>query len=51
MTRYVVNVEMPDGKLNEIMERLYKAQEEIRKCYDELCWLGVLTIREGASGN
>ena len=44
MTRYRVRMEIPEGKIDEIMERLENAQEEIYKCYDELVQLGVLNV-------
>lgn len=44
MNRYLIEIEIEDGKVEEIMTRLDKAQEEIRKCYDELQNLGILKI-------
>ncbi len=52
MNKYGIAIEIPEGKLAEILERLTAAQEEISKCYDELRDLGVVTIREKTvSGN
>lgn len=52
MNKYGIAIEIPEGKLEEILERLTAAQEEISKCYDELRDLGVVTIREKTvSGN
>lgn len=52
MNKYGIAIEIPEGKLKEILERLTAAQEEISKCYDELRDLGVVTIREKTvSGN
>ena len=44
LTRYRVQMEIPEGKIDEIMTRLENAQEEIYKCYDELVQLGVLNV-------
>ncbi len=46
MSNFAIRVEVQPGKLKEIMDRLTAAQEEIYRCYDELKWLGVLTVRE-----
>lgn len=52
MNRYCINIEIPAGKVDEILKRLEQAQEEIRDCYDELVRLGVVSIKEDtASGN
>ncbi len=52
MNKYGIAIEIPEGKLAEILERLTAAQEEIGKCYEELRNLGVVTIREKTvSGN
>ena len=56
MNKYFVEIEVPKGELEEIMEELARAQETIRACYKRLEDLGVLVIRErekvnAASGN
>lgn len=52
MNKYAVQLEMPKGKVEEILEKLNAAQETIRECYQELEGLGVLVIKEEtASGN
>lgn len=52
MNKYGIAIEIPEGKLTEILDRLTAAQEEISKCYEELRNLGVVTIREKiVSGN
>ena len=52
MNKYGIAIEIPEGKLAEILERLTAAQEEISKCYEELRNLGVVTLREKTvSGN
>ena len=52
MNKYGIAIEIPEGKLAEILERLTAAQEEISKCYEERRNLGVVTIREKTvSGN
>ena len=52
MNKYGIAIEIPEGKLTEIFDRLTAAQEVISNCYAELRDLGVVTIREKtASGN
>lgn len=52
MNGYIMRIEIPEGKVKEIMDELDKAQETIRKCYRELEDLGVVTIKkDAASGN
>ncbi len=52
MNKYGIAIEIPEGKLTEILDRLTAAQEEISNCYAELRDLGVVTIREKTvSGN
>lgn len=48
MTGFSIRIDVPDGKVKEIMDRLDKAQEEIYACYAELQNLGVVTITEKA---
>lgn len=49
MNKYLVHLEMPKGKVGEILEKLSSAQETIRECYQELEDLGVLVIKDLAS--
>lgn len=52
MNNFTIRIKVPEGQIEEILERLTAAQEEIRKCYQELNMLGVLTIEEKTdSGN
>ncbi len=52
MNNYGIQIEVPNGKVKEILDELTTAQETIRRCYDELQSLGVVTIKEkAASGN
>ena len=46
MNQYIMCVAVQDGELEKIFERLYAAQEEIRKCFDDLARLGVLEIKK-----
>ena len=46
MNNYAIRLEIPEGRVKEVLDRLTKAQQEIVDCYDELRRLGVLTIRE-----
>ena len=36
MNNYSIRIEVEDGKVEEILDRLSKAQKEIYKCYTEL---------------
>lgn len=52
VNNYSLRIEVPEGKVKEILNRLTEAQETIYLCYAELEQLGVLTITEKtASGN
>lgn len=52
MNNYAIHIEVPEGRVKEILDRLQAAQETIRECYGELEHLGVLTVKEKtASGN
>lgn len=42
---YLMRVEIEEGKLSEIMDRLEKAKDEIRNCYYELDKIGVLQVK------
>ena len=44
--RYVAMFQVPDGKVNEIAKRMQMAMKEISDCYDELKYLGVLTMKK-----
>ena len=44
MTGYFIKIEVEDGQVKGILERLQKAQKEIYECYNELEEIGVLTI-------
>ena len=44
MNGYSVRMEVKEGEVKEIMDRLTQAQETIYKCYSELQDLGVLTV-------
>ena len=46
MNNFTIRIKVPEGQIEEILERLTAAQEEIRKCYQELNMLGVLTIEK-----
>lgn len=52
MNNYGIHIEIPEGKIKEILDKLTKAQKTIYECYNELEQLGVVTVREKAvSGN
>lgn len=51
MNRYIVQIEIPEGRVGEILDKLSAAQETIRLCYEELERLGVLTIKEKAASS
>ena len=44
MNGYSVRMEVKEGEIKKIMDRLTKAQETIYECYGELQELGVLTV-------
>lgn len=44
MNNFAIRIEVPQGRVKDILDRLQEAQETIRDCYDELEQLGVLTI-------
>lgn len=46
MNRYVVRMEVPEGELKRIFDRMTKAQETIFECYNELSRLGVVVFKE-----
>ena len=51
MTNYSVQIEVQDGKIEEILNRLNEAQETIYECYAELRNLGVVVIKEKAASD
>ena len=52
MNNYAISIEIPEGRVKEILDTLTAAQEVIGECYDELTRLGVLTVKEKViSGN
>lgn len=53
MDTYSLLIKVKDGEVEEILNRLEKAQKEILECYYDLRKLGVLTVEkeEAASGN
>ena len=44
MNGYSVRMEVKEGEIKKIMDRLTKAQETIYECYEELQELGILTV-------
>lgn len=44
MNGYSVRIEVKEGEIKKIMDRMIKAQEIIYECYGELQELGVLTV-------
>ena len=49
MRKAMIRIEVPDGRIKEILNELDAAQQKIFECYTELECLGVLTIREQAT--
>lgn len=49
MTNFLIRIEVPEGKVKEILDRLTAAQETIRDCYNELEDIGVLVVKEGSN--
>ena len=46
MNNYSLQIEVEEGKVKEILDRLTKAQEEIYECYREFVEIGVLVIKK-----
>ena len=46
MSKYSVKIEIPKGRVQEILDELHEAKSKIRKCYMELEELEVVTITE-----
>lgn len=46
MNAYSIGIEIEEGKVKEILDRLTTAQEEIYNCYSELERLGILQIKK-----
>lgn len=46
MNVYSIGIEVEEGKVKEILDRLTDAQNEIYNCYSELEALGVLKIKK-----
>ncbi len=42
MGKYLMEIEINEKKIDEIMERLEKAKEEVYRCYSDLKELGVI---------
>lgn len=53
MNNYSIRIEVPEGELSKILNKLNKAQETIYECYQELERLGVVKLvkEKDASGN
>lgn len=52
MKRHMIRIEIPEGRVKEILDQMTKAQETIYECYQELESLGVVTVTEKTvSGN
>lgn len=52
MARYEIQLEIEDGRIEEINDRIDLAMREIRDCYEELVNLGFAKIKKEAdSGN
>lgn len=49
MRNYSINIEITEGRLTKIFNKLDRAQEVIRKCYYELEDLGVVKFTEASS--
>lgn len=49
MNNYSIRIEIPEGEIKNIFDKMNEAQETIRKCYSELQMLGVVKITEKPS--
>lgn len=50
MSGCFARIEIPDGKIKEIMDRIDKAQKEIYECYNKLEDLGVVKLVSSTEG-
>lgn len=50
MTNCYIRLEVEEGKVKEILDRLQKAQEEIYSCYNELESIGVIKVTAKEKG-
>lgn len=48
MNNFTIRIDVEEGKVKEILDRLTEAQEVIWNCYNELRALGVIHITEKA---
>lgn len=48
---YIISLKVDGGELEKIMNELTAAQETIYKCYSRLKALGVVEVKDTASGN
>lgn len=46
MGEYMAVISVPEGELDEIMEKLHEAQETIYQCYRRLESMGVLRVEK-----
>ena len=46
MNKFGIQIEVPEGEVKALLDKLTEAQETILNCYYELDRLGVLTIKE-----
>lgn len=49
MTNYMIKIEVPEGEVERILDKLQAAQRTISECYSRLMDLGVVTIKEKPS--
>ena len=45
MNKHYIQIEIEDGEVKKILNKLDEAQQTIQDCYDELHRLGVLVIK------
>ncbi len=46
MNNYDIRIEIQEGEVKEILDKLNEAQETIYNCYNRLQEIGVLTLKE-----
>lgn len=51
MNGYSIRIEIQEGQVKEILDRLNAAQETIYRCYQELQDLGVVVVKEKAASS
>ena len=46
MNNYTIQIEVPEGRIKEILDKMTEAQATIYQCWDELERLGIAVIKK-----